>query len=403
MRIENIRRNLDQGMVRLSADIRWESCSRSETVFYETEESFAEAVACNPAPFLTACLIPAMFSGEERLKVDGAVCPLLLEGLNLNMRILTGWHYRPVQPVRIETSPEHPVEENFPDGLPSRTAVFLSGGLDSLYTLRMNRLHVADWMPDSIQDGILIDGFDIPIGHGSEGEKLFARARQALSPVLQETGLTLLPVRTNLRILNPDIGFWVDKFHGAALSSVAHFLGLRLGRVFIASSHAPENLEPWGSHPLLDPNYGSSTLKVIHHGLAGRLEKIRTISEWQVGFDNVRVCYKNTAESLNCCRCTKCTRTMIMLLALGKLHDAKAFPRPEISPTQLQGACRQTELVDLLTEFLPLVPALKERGYPELAAVMEKEAGPLARLRRFKWRRACRKWMAGFKRLLSSH
>lgn len=96
---------------------------------------------------------------------------------------------------------------------------------------------------------------------------------------------------------------------------------------------------PFGSHPLLDPNYSSCDLQIRHDGiLLSRLDKTRLVAEWDVALENLRVCNNQNRikpGALNCGQCEKCLRTKLALLALGKLDKTRAFPDSDVSETRL--------------------------------------------------------------------
>src|SRR5690606_28784571 len=85
---------------RVTATVTWEDCDRPpHEMYFETDEQFATALSFNPNAFLTACVLPAMRHGEERVLVEGQVCPELLDGLTTAMAWIRYWsmpHSTPV-------------------------------------------------------------------------------------------------------------------------------------------------------------------------------------------------------------------------------------------------------------------------------------------------------------------
>jgi hypothetical protein len=145
----------------------------------------------------------------------------------------------------------------------ANAACFLSGGVDSLATLRINRRDYPLDHPYAVKDCLIVHGFDIGGREGPGDEAAyFARVLAAATPVAQDAGVNLIPVFTNLRHLDDDVTFWMYEFHGAALAAVAHALSRRIGRVYIAGTMHVPYLEPWGSHPALDPNYSTIDLRI---------------------------------------------------------------------------------------------------------------------------------------------
>src|SRR3989338_2744036 len=187
----------------------------------------------------------------------------------------------------------------------------------------MNRLNFPPDHPSLIRDGFLVHGFDMYSDEKYDKKmETFDRAVGALKKISEDAKVHLIPVYTNIRHLHSDVLFWMNWFFGAALSSVAHVFAPRLSNIVISSDGTVAEVKPWGSHPVVDPNYGSCDVQIAHGQLRSRLEKIKTIAEWAPALHNMRVCTKNVPGMLNCGQCEKCIRTMTMLLAIGKLKES---------------------------------------------------------------------------------
>jgi hypothetical protein len=296
MKISDIHLTKANGRARLQATIQWEDCDRTDDlVFFETLDTFAEDVAETADPFLVGCLVPAMHSGERRIAVETALCPGLGEGLSTAMGILAHWSGGRYRPVRIEGPFRRRAALDAP---PRNAAVCLSGGIDSLAALRLNRLHFEPEDPWYIRDGLMVHGFDIG-GVVARGAKypVFERAMAAMETVAADAGITLVPLYTNVRHLSDARDLWLNAFFGAVLAAAGHALAGRFHLLFIASSYDIPHLHPCGSHPILDPEYSSQTLAVRHRDLAlSRLEKHRVVADWPAAFHNFRVCLANVPD-----------------------------------------------------------------------------------------------------------
>lgn len=356
MKIEDVRSEKNGSRARVVAKVSWENCDRPvQEVYFETEEEFAEGLSCNPHAFLVGCLIPAMHNGEERVFMDEEICPELQEGLLTIMSWFRHWYYKPDRKlVRIETKKRSSLRTR---RMPGRAGFFFSGGIDSLAALCLNRLNFPLEHPGSIKDGLLIYGQNIESDNRYE---TFKQALHVFSEVAQDSGITLIPVYTNIRGLDEDKEFFAKQFHGAILSAVAHAFAARLNMITIASSYDIPNLYPgWGSHPLLDPNYSSSDMRILHAGIAlSRFEKTKLIADWEVSLQNIKVCNPNW-PGLNCGECEKCLRTMLALLALGVLEQCNAFPEVNITEELIQSKVKLNkvsvhfyeELIEPLTKI----------------------------------------------------
>lgn len=371
MRIEQFQSSTSNNRARASAQVIWEDSAQAPLeVFFETESRFADSLCSNLNAFLVAALVPAIWAGEKRIHVAGKICPQLLENLENAVGLLLHWYgdFRP--PIQIESEGSAVPQTS----APRHAGVFLSGGLDSLFTLRDNRLRYPREHPSSIRYGILVYGFDMGHTPGKDDLAVFGHAREALLPVTEETGIELVPLTTNLRQLNNDLDFWVYNFHGAALGAVAHALSGMLDRAYIASSETGfGSISPWGSHPLLDPLYSSHAVQIVHHGMRySRLDKTRVVGDWPTGLNSLRVCYKNIPGKLNCGLCEKCIRTRLMLLAVGKLGACKAFDIGDITVEQMRHI--STEDPAVIDMYRSLVGPLNAVNRPDLAAASEEVA-----------------------------
>jgi hypothetical protein len=364
MHISNFNLLRGKERVRASATVTWEDSDQpTREVFIETEKAFEGDISVNPHAFLVGCIIPAIHFGEQRILLDGEICPNLHDGLQTVMAVMKEWSRGEYKPLRIEAKRRATVGHIDKH---RRSGLFLSGGIDSLAALRVNKQFYPEEHPGSIKDCFLIHGFDIG-GVAARGMKyhVFDRTRAALENVAKDAHVTLIPVYTNIRHLCDDRDLWLDKFFGAVLAAVGHAFASRLHLVYIASSYDIPNLVPCGSHPLVDPEYSSFDLRIKLLGLhLSRLEKLRLLAGWDVAFQNFRVCLANVADRLNCGKCEKCVRTMTELVAIGALEKTQAFVENDVSPELFSGfkiTIRHRE--PFYREILPL---LEERGRNDL-------------------------------------
>jgi hypothetical protein len=372
MKIENLKSEKKGNRARVAATVIWEDCDRpTHEVYFETEEAFAEGLSCNPHAFLVGCIVPAMHYGEKRVLIDAEICPELRNGLMTAMGWLRHWYYKPNRElVRIEakTRSSMPTPRT-----PERAGFFFSGGIDSFTTLRTNRLNFSLEHPWSIKDGLLVYGLEM------DKSESFEHVMPSLSRAAQEAGITLIPVYTNIYLnyraedVKNRFDFWTDKFEGSAFAAIAHAFARRFTGVTIASSFDIPNLHPHGSHPVLDPNYGSSDLWIRHDGIAlTRLEKVKSIADWDVALQHLRVCNRYERYQLgklNCGQCEKCIRTMLALLALGVLNRTRAFPKQDVSEKSLRSIQRLNKTT--FPFYGELIAPLRERGRHDLVDAIE--------------------------------
>jgi hypothetical protein len=95
------------------------------------------------------------------------------------------------------------------------------------------------------------------------------------------------------------------------------------------------------------------------------------VAEWDVAFQNFRVCLANIPEKLNCGRCEKCVRTMLELEALGLLDKTQAFTENEVDPAWLDAFSITIRVRDPF--YRELVGPLRTRGREDLAEKIERK------------------------------
>ena len=370
MRISNVTFSSQEKQARVMATVQWEDCDRPDhDIFIETEEAFAQDLSLNPHAFLVGCIIPALHFGERRIFLDAEICPNLREGLDTVMGLMKEWTQGEYQPLNIEAKTRSVANDlNHPRG----AGLFMSGGMDSLAALRINKKTYPKQHPGSVKDCLLVHGFDIG-GVVERGMKyhVFDRAQTALLAIAKDADVTLIPVYTNIRHLCDERDLWLDRFFGAVLAAVAHAFTSRLDLVYIASSYDIPNLTPCGSHPILDPAYSSYDLRIIHRDLAlSRLEKLRVVADWDVAFQHFRVCLANVPDRLNCGKCEKCIRTMTALVAIGALDKTEAFIENDVTPEQLA----QFDITIRHREsfYRELLSPLKKQGRDDLVHTIKK-------------------------------
>jgi hypothetical protein len=336
------------------ARVKWEDAKRDTLdLFVEGEDLVAD-----PNAFLILSYLPAWQAGEKRVLVEGGdTCPILQANLAAVSQTLERWHGYS-NPPRIEASNA----TRLPAG---SVGLFVSGGIDSLASLRCNLQRIPRSHPEAISAIVLVAG--------STSERKFERLNEVHEMIAREAGVQPIALRTNAQLLHENnMPFYINVYHGAFLSGLAHCLGGRLRKVKISATFDAANLKPWGSHPLLDPFYGSAHMTIEHSGLEmSRFAKTAVVAEWPEGLCHVNVCVSPDAVGENCGRCEKCLRTMLALMALGKLETAAAFPRrslqaEDIADLKIENAYQASCYRDVL------VP-LREQGRADLAVVLERK------------------------------
>jgi hypothetical protein len=380
LKIENLKLENKEGTVRAAATVLWEDCDRpGQELYFETDAEFSDGFSCSPHAFMVGCILPAMRYGEKRIFMDAELCPELRDGLITVMSWMRHWYYGQEKAlVEIEAKKQ---SSPLPQAK-QRAGMFFSGGIDSLATLRANRLNYPLEHPGSIKDGLVVYGLEV-----YEEEK-FDHVLNSISEIARDAGIRLIPVYTNIRNVGPEDNgefwsdFWLNEYMGAAFSAIAHTFSRGLNRAIISSCHDIPNIVPYGSHPMINPDYSSADLSIEHFGITlSRFEKTRLISNWDIALKHLRVCNNSSmyeSQALNCGECEKCLRTKAALLALGALGRTSAFANKEISPERLKTTVRLNKMNVAFYEEL-LAP-LSKSGHQELVDVVKQK------ISEYKWR-----------------
>ena len=229
-------------------------------------------------------------------------------------------------------------EENHKPVAAERTAVMFSGGLDAYATLIR---HV-----DEIDDLFMILGADI----GHRNKVGTANMKRLLQDAAEQFGKEGLYCRTSIRTIlrkskldplvkHPGETWWHGYQHGIGMLSQLAPLAYRRGirTLYIASSFTQGQKHVCASDPSIDNHVSFCGCQVIHDAYElNRVDKINLVGNYanQTGRDLfIRACNKSK-EALNCCKCEKCTRTILGFWSCG-LNPIRFGFRQEWSPDKL--------------------------------------------------------------------
>jgi hypothetical protein len=316
----------------------------------------------------------AMWNGETRMEIEGEVDPQLSSRLTMALRLMAHWQRSPLRPSRIQAPARaHPL----PDLNQSTTALFLSGGVDSLASLYWNARQYQVDDPRRVRVAFFAHGLDVGDPNKRDRQDVWELGIRKLSVLCQELGVELVTIKVNLRHLAKDWRFYAKWQFASLLAAIAHSASSRIHRCIITPDNAMEYIQhPHGSHPWLNSYFGADFLEVTTGDMEqfSRLEKIRLLSRWPGALNFLRVCWDTGAipeGHLNCGRCAKCVRTMLEFMACGQLAQTQAFPRNEVTPDMLKSThIRSHAEVGYFTE---LVSPLEDMGRHDLAAMIRRK------------------------------
>lgn len=271
--------------------------------------------------FVALTLLPAMRLGMD-IDCPYALSKMFYKNLTKIQDILLSWH-SDLKPITIRNallSKQNPLPQ-------AKQALFFTGGLDSSYSLLKNS--------NNLNDLIFVNGFDVSL----QNPTLFNKICPVLKNIASQKNKRFIVVHSNARdFLETVMQFdWTDT-HGLALASVAQICSSIYSHVYISSSLPYGYLQPYGSHPLLDPLWSTESLQLIHDGCEkDRVEKAKYIARDEQILKSLRVCWENPENAYNCGRCEKCIRTMVQLEIAGVLEKCESFDqRLEINKLKIR-------------------------------------------------------------------
>ncbi len=260
-------------------------------------------------PFVPVALLAAMKRGVD-VRLHGSVSSGLLKAIAPIQDLFAAW-YPDAQRIRVEGVGDSGV------CAPAGTAAFFSGGLDSWFTAHKHQPEL-----DAL---IFVHGFDLPVSRLDVRERMVDPLRTATA----RFGVPLIEVETNLRtFVDAHARDWIYAF-GSGLAAVALLLRPRFSRVFVPASETYRHMDPCGSHPLLDPLWGTDGLFVIVDGAeATRVDKAKALAGCEPALASLRVCWENRGGLYNCGQCEKCLRTLVELEIAGITPPPGLFSAP---------------------------------------------------------------------------
>jgi hypothetical protein len=302
--------------------------------------------------FVAVSLLTAMKLGVP-LVSEGPVSRTLLEsGLPAIQRIYSVWRddiWSHTEPKRFHVVEiDAPVVEDMPSA-PGGVGLFFSSGVDSSFSLAEAREEVT----------ALIFLRDFEGRFSPEGAH---RAFSGVTNVAQAFDKGVITVETNAKWIFSKYVSWLH-FHGQLLSAIALQLQGRLAKVRMPATYDIRTLQPWGSHPYLDPLWSTGAIQIVHDRIdVTRLEKLARIARDRVLLENLRVC---GLPQQNCGLCEKCVRTMFALQALDLFEEGAPFNRSALTPREIARLdWRHREYPEYIEEIVNYL--IDSGGHPEL-------------------------------------
>ena len=311
-----------QGPCRVRYEMRLRSnvAAAETTIFYEVESPFPLETPERADAALIAALFPALHHGGT-LRVAGKVSPLLLRNL---LDLQSFWfRARPdrYRPFRVEVEG---VSGAVPTSTSDRAIMPLTGGLDSLLALCQHTDPERPLGALTVELGacLFFPGFSPRSSRRAE----YPLAIETVRRTAGMRGLPLVVAETNFG----EVARWGEDAHGALLATGLTLLAPHFRRALIGGSvpHCFRFFPVWGSMASIDPFFSSDGFEIRDHGGdLTRSLKAAAITRYPEMLDRLVVCFKEPGLAGNCCRCEKCTRTILSFLAAGAEIPRRAFPK----------------------------------------------------------------------------
>ena len=331
-----------------------------EELWYKFPKSYQDYVTDRSDGF-AASLLPLAMARAENLEVLGEISATLAHGLQEYKLIQSAWKPKRFKSIDIKFDSPKNIST---DDTQRKVGCAFSGGVDSFYTVWNHLPHSEPNPAYRLTHCLLINGFDRNTDLDNSGA--YYKLQNSFERVLNNLGLELLVSRTNLRQFI-DLPL-LRQSYGSTITASALVLGRLFSCFYIASGSkfTRLGLYPDGSHIMLDHLLHTETMETVYDAAhLTRIEKTAAIIQFAATYTTLCVCWKpitfnpKTGVLENCCKCTKCTRTMIALDLLGSLEKYKTFPKP-IDYRTLKRSDYRTEGVRLYT--WEIVNLAKEKG-----------------------------------------
>ncbi|MBQ6217768.1 MAG: hypothetical protein IJK53_10340 [Erysipelotrichaceae bacterium] len=246
----------------------------------------------------------------------------------------------------------------------NKCAMFYSGGVDSVHTL-INHIEEKPTL-------LTIWGSDITFDNQKGWNNLY----RALKEVSDRYKLDLKTIHSSFRVFDSEReldktfseslkdGWWHGVKHGIALlGHAAPYAYLHnLEKIYIASSNCPEDGKVrCASNPAIDNKVKFANCQVFHDGFeCNRQKKIKNIvhySDKTNDYPPLHVCWE-TQTGDNCCKCEKCYRTIVGIIAEGGEPELYGFKQYKHEMKDMQQVVLRGLNKNLVLQWKPIRNAL---------------------------------------------
>lgn len=293
-----------------------------EELIVTVKTSLLHEESCWEEGALIVLLPVAMFFGED-LQVEAVVSEELLYTLEEYKRVLIFWRPEWFANSIITTSAQKKDKPVVPDN--RGVMCSFSGGADSMYTLQQH-LPVAqkEQLVKQVTYCLHLEHWDGPQLDAATNDTKVTH----FDSMLKALDVTLVSVKTNVKEFhnfNNDLAMAMT--YSAAIVGVASCFSPFI-KEFLFSA---DNTHDFGFYSTINhtvvPLFSHSSFRTIVHGPSVRkIDKLKSLSDWQPSHAHLLVCFAKPNGMKNCGTCIKCCHTMTALDMLGTLDRYQTFP-----------------------------------------------------------------------------
>ncbi len=332
MLISKLQLDQDAEHCQLSAFVQFEQQSKQDTVYFRVPVTHLGHIRLCYDAFLFALLPIALVSQEERIHIDGPLCPESLTNAISMLKLFQLWYHHKKLPVITALSYQVQIPS------PAKAALFISAGVDSLANYCRNVHIYPNNHPRRFAHAFFVYGMDLGDPNKPAAHHTYQKTVTSLTALLRDETCELVPVTTNVREMYGQWRFYADYHFGPLMAGIAHALSAKTSEFSISLDNQIQNYVPRGSHPLLN-KYFSSSFLTSQSGMEAytRLEKYQFFQYVPNVISQLRVCHSPPSHQqyTNCGKCEKCIRTKLELLISGYLDRATSFEDASVTTQQV--------------------------------------------------------------------
>ena len=278
--------------------------------WFKVPQEYENMLTDRADPMVYALIFPMMRIGGKFIISGADVSKSLIDNLTVFTRIwnkLFPGEYKKIEIVANEVPDDYRPNE-------TDAIMAFSGGLDASYSLYKYKTNQDNRFKINITHAVIFLGADVPLDDTKSFTDVFNNAKK----MTDDLNVTLVPIKTNIPRSTYN---WSLEYMPVIVGGLALF-SKKFAKCIIASADSVCRFNRLsGSNTTTDPWLSCDNFRVISDGLEhNRTERAAVVKDWDVGMQNLRVCWRNLDKSKNCGVCEKCIRTKLNFWVNGCTH-----------------------------------------------------------------------------------